>query len=121
VITFKQLDLFGSGPCRLEPGPTLSRDALAEAPGAIGAAAINQGLAPRTLSQRGTLVADTRADLRAQRVAIEARVGEAGELADDRGGVYAGCVLQRFEPGPVERLGPRFACDYTATYLQTTP
>ncbi|MFN3167517.1 MAG: hypothetical protein ACE37H_10685 [Phycisphaeraceae bacterium] len=121
MISFNELNLFSSGPTRLEPGAVQSRDAVADAPGTIGASVIGQGQAPRTIVQRGVLVGDTEADLFAQRDAIEARVGTAGTLVDEHGSAFTGCVLRRFEPGAPERLGPRYACRYVATYLQATP
>lgn len=122
MITYNGIDLFSSGPSLIEPGPTQSRDAVADAPGAIGASVIGQGRGPRSITQRGTLVADSEPGLRALIDAIDAQVGtDAATLSDPHGNDYAGCVMRAFEHASIKRLGPRYACHYTLAYLQTTP
>lgn len=122
MITFNGIDLFSSGPSQLKPGPIQSRDALAQTPGAIGASLVSQGLAPREIAQQGTLIADNEPALHVLIKAIESHIGiDAAMLVDINQNEYPGCVMRQFDIGLVERLGPRYACDYTVTYLQTTP
>lgn len=122
MITFNGQDLFSSGPCTIEVGPTQSRDALTQLPGGIGAALISQGQSPRLLTQVGTLIGDTEPALREQLRAIESAVGaDAATLIDEHANTYAGCVMRQFNPGPVKRQGPRYTCSYTLSYLQTSP
>lgn len=122
MITYSGQDLFSSGPARVLPGPINSRDAVAEAPGTIGASLIGQGISPRSLTQLGTLFGDSPAELQAQIDAVAQQVGaEAAELIDGDGVAWPGCVMRRFEPEAPRRIGPRYASDYTIEYLQTTP
>ena len=122
MITYNGLELFSSGPSAIEPGPLQGRDAVADSPGAIGATVITQGTALRQLVQHGTLVAD---DIDAMQVlldAVQAQVGSGtGGLIDQHGKVWPVCIMQRFEPGALQRLGPRVAADYEITYLQIHP
>lgn len=121
MITYNGLDLFGSGPSTLDPGPLDSRIAPSDVPDAAGASIVLQGVGPRTITQHGTLVADNASALQVLVDAIEAQVGSGGAtLTDNLGKDWPGCVMQRFDPGVVDRLGPRFAVDYTITYLQAT-
>lgn len=122
MITYDGLELFSSGPSRIKLGPAQSRDAVADVPGAIGAMLIGQGVRPRAIDQQGTLVADDEPALRALTQAIEAQVGAAAAmLTDEHGNALPGCVMREFNPGRAYRMGPRFASDYTVSYLQTTP
>ena len=122
MITFNGLDLFSSGPGLVDPGPVQSRDAVAEAPGGVGAAVIGQGLAPRTIDQHGTLIADSQPALQGLIDAIARHVGsQAATLVDQHGHAFACCVMQRMKTGTIDRLGPRFACAYTLRYLQACP
>lgn len=122
MITYNGLDLFSSGPSAIEPGPLESRDAVAEAPGAVGASVITQGTAPRLLRQQGTLIADNAEALRALIDAIQAQVGLGdAALVDPLGRTWAGCLMQRFESPMTHRLGPRLAAPYEITYLQAQP
>ena len=75
MITFNGQDLFSSGPSAIDPGAVVSRDAVADRPGAIGASVVTQGVGPRQLTQRGTLVADDAESLQALINAIQAHVG----------------------------------------------
>jgi len=120
VITYNGLELFSSGTSELEPGPLQSREAVMDTPGGIGASVIAQGVSARNITQRGTLAGDTEAELMALIQAIEAQVGLASAtLTDAQGNDWPECFMKRFEPGPVFRLGPRQAVQYTITYLQT--
>ncbi len=122
MIRYNGLDLFSSGPAQIEPGALMSRDALAEQPGSIGATLIGQGLSPREIKQHGSLIGDDESALRGMIQAIEQQVGTtAGTLIDDYGNTWPNCVLRVFQYEPIHRLGPRLACSYTLTYLQTTP
>ena len=122
MITYNAFDLFSAGPSAIDLGPLESRHAVAESPGAIGSSVVTQGTAPRRLAQRGTLVADNTEALQALINAIQAQVG-AGDatLIDQHGNDWSGCLMQRFDPAPLHRLGPRYAADYEITYLQTRP
>lgn len=122
MILYDGQDYFSSGPCRTEPGPTLSRDAVADALGAIGATVTSQGQAARQIELRGSLIGDSEPALRTQLEAIAARVGGgSATLTDEHGNDWPGCVMRRFEPAAVYRLGPRVAVDYRVSFLQTTP
>ena len=122
MITYNGLALFNSGPSHTEPGPTQSRDAVADVPGGIGASVIGQGQVHRTLAQRGELIADDVAALRALIDTIIQQVGAgSATLIDEHGTAWPGCVMQRFKPGPNFRVGPRYATHYTIDYLQATP
>lgn len=122
MITYNSLDLFTSGPSLIEPGPLTGRDAVADTPGAIGASVLTQGIAPRKLAQRGTLVADDVESLQALINAIQEQVGAGtAELIDMYGKAWRDCLMQSFEPEPFHRLGPRVAAHYEITYLQTHP
>lgn len=122
MITYNALDLFSTGPSAIEPGPLQGRDAIADSPNAIGASAITQGTQPRKLTQRGTLVADDPEAMQALTDAIQAQIGAgAFELIDQHAKAWPDCLMQRFEPGALNRLGPRVAADYEITYLQTHP
>lgn len=122
MTTYDGLDLFSTGPSRLELGPTESRDAISDLPGAIGTTVINQGIAPRTIRQLGTLRGDTEPDLRSQIDAIETQIGRGSALLIDAfGNQWSGCIMRTFSPGSPYRIGPRYATNYTIDYLQTTP
>lgn len=122
MITYNALDLFSSGPSAIDPGPLTSRDAVAKSPGSIGATVVNQGTTPRRLTQRGTLVADNAEALQALIDTIQAQVGAGNAtLTDQHGKDWHDCLMQRFDPAPFHRLGPRYAVDYEITYLQTHP
>lgn len=122
MITYNSLDLFSSGPCAVEPGALEGRDAVAESPGAIGAWVVTQGVLPRKLIQRGTLVADDVDALQTLIDAIQAQV-EAGTatLVDQHAKAWPDCLLQKFEAEAFTRLGPRLSTAYEITYLQTCP
>ena len=120
MITYNGIDLFSSGPSSIDPGPYEARDAIANAPGTIGASVITQGVAPRQLLQRGTLVADDAEALQDLIDAIQTQVGiDASTLIDQQGKAWPDCLMQRMETEPFTRLGPRVTSTYEITYLQT--
>lgn len=122
MITYNAQDLFSSGPGAIDPGPYESRDAVADTPGTIGASVINQGTAPRRLTQRGTLVADSAEALQALIDTIQNHVGAgSATLTDEHGKDWPDCLMQRIESAAFHRLGPRYAVDYEITYLQACP
>lgn len=121
MITFDGQALFTDGPARVTPGPLASRDAVADAPGAIGASLVSQGVSPRSLTQHGTLLADTAADLQAVIDAIQQRVGTSATLIDQHSKAWPECVMRSVSTQPIQRLGPRYAAAYDITYLQTHP
>lgn len=122
VITFDGLSLFESGPSETEPGALESRDAVGSSPGVAGAHVVGQGVQPRRIVQRGRLIADDEAVLRGLVDAVAAQVGRgSATLIDEHGQAWPGCVMQRFDPAPAERLGPRLSASYTITYLQASP
>lgn len=122
VITYNALDLFSSGPSSIEPGPLQGREAIVDSPGTMGSTVITQGTVPRTLTQRGTLVADDPDAMQALIHAIQKQVGVGtAELIDQHAKLWPDCLLQCFEHNPLHRLGPRIAADYVITYLQTYP
>jgi len=122
VIMFNGLSLFESGPSETEPGALESRDAVGSSPGVAGSHVVGQGVQPRRIVQRGRLVADDDAAMRSQIDAIAAQVGRgSATLIDEHGQAWPGCIMQRFDPAPAERLGPRLSASYTITYLQASP
>lgn len=122
MITYNSLDLFSSGPSAVEPGVLEARDAVADSPGAIGASVITQGVLPRKLTQRGTLIADDVDALLRLVDAIQAQVNAGtATLIDQHGKAWPDCLLQRFEAQALSPLGPRLSTAYEITYLQTHP
>lgn len=122
MITYNNFDLFSSGPGSIDPGPLHSREAISNAPDSIGASVISQGTTPRTLTQIGTLVADTPEALQQLINAIEAHIGTGqATLIDQHANAWPDCLMQSVDTQAFHRLGPRVAADYKITYLQTRP
>lgn len=122
MITYNGLDLFSSGPSVVEPGALEGRDALADAPGAIGASVVTQGVLPRKLVQRGKLIADDEQALQSLIDAIQSQVDSgAATLVDQHAKAWPECLMRRFEVETFTRLGPRLMTAYEITYLQTYP
>ena len=122
MITYNGLDLFSSGVARIVPGPLESRDAVAEVPDSIGSLAIGQGQRARLIRQDGRLAADDSGALLALIEAVSSQVGVgSATLIDEHGHAWPGCVMRRFEPSGIARLGPRVYVTYRIEYLQTTP
>ena len=111
--------LFASGPCQVRPGELALRQAVQEAPGQRGVRVVGQGVEARPITQTGTLLADSAGELKQQTAAIEAYLdGQGHELIDERGLAWPDVVMTRFEPGTVERVGPRWQVGYRVTYVQ---
>ncbi|MEM1353379.1 MAG: hypothetical protein AAGC44_02090 [Planctomycetota bacterium] len=122
MIQFNNQNLFNSGPATTEPGPIQARQHVGETPGSIGGPLIHQGLAHREIHQQGQLIADTPGQLHTLTQAISAYLdGREATLTDEHGRDWPSCVLHRFEPGEVTRLGPRYTIDYRLTYFQLRP
>lgn len=119
MIRFNGLPLFDSGPAVTRPGPIRARQAMGDTPGSLGGAVVHQGLHLREIVQIGQLTADTPAEMDALTGAITDHLdGRAATLNDENGRDWPGCVLSRFEPGQLVRLGPRFVLDYRLLYHQ---
>lgn len=122
MITYNGMDLFSSGPSAIDPGPNETRDAAASAPGAVGATVVTQGLLPRKLVQRGTLVADDAEALQALIDSIQQQLGTAtATLIDQHGKAWSDCLMRQLEYDLFSRIGPRISTNYEITYLQTHP
>ena len=120
--TYRGLDLFGSGPCRVVVHGRSQRHAAHERPGFDGATITTLGRTARRIEQTGALVGDTIGQLQSQLDAIEAAMdGEPGELVDPYGRTHAEALMIRFEPGEIARHGPRLTVDYTIDYLVGGP
>jgi len=119
MIRFDGEKLFDTGPSRLTIGGTRLRHASQPAVDGEGEAVAGQGRSSRPITQRGTLRADSCDALIAQRDAIEARLdGLAHELIDGHGRSWSSVMMLSFEPGEIERLGPRWKLDYRIEYAQ---
>lgn len=122
MSSFKGQNLFGSGPHCFAVGGLAERHEATEQPGVDGATVTPLGRGARRIEQTGALAADNPVGLVQQFEAIEAAMdGMAGQLVDDVGRVHEGVLLVSFEPRPMGRVGRRWACDYTARYLQGQP
>jgi hypothetical protein len=119
---YKNLNLFGSGPHRFHVHVAAQRHQIHLMPGADGAAATPLGREARRIDQAGTLRGDDAQALRDQIAAIESAMdGSSGELVDEHGRAWPATLMVDFKPGALRRVGPRFACDYVARYLQLEP
>ena len=122
MSSFKQQNLFGSGPHRFAVGGLAERHQVSEQPGADGATVTPLGRGPRRIEQTGTLIADDPAALQRQFDAIEGAMdGLSGELLDDVGRVHSAVLMVAFDVRPMRRVGLRWAADYQAKYLQPQP
>jgi len=122
MSSFREKDLFGSGPHRFVAHGRTLRHAIHEPPGGDGVQIAAQGRGGRHIEQAGTLVADNVAGLQNQIDAIEATMdGVAGDLIDEQGRTFAGVLMLSFDCGRVRATGRRLAVDYTASYLQSQP
>ncbi len=122
MSSYKQQNLFGSGPHRFAAHGRSLRLAEHETPGVDGAAVTSLGRSTRRIDQTGSLIADDLAGLQNQLDAVEAAMdGTAGSLIDESGRSFDGVLLVRFAPGEIHRLGPRLAVDYQARYVQVNP
>lgn len=122
MSSYRGKDLFGSGPHRFTIGGIAARTAVHTMPGVDGVRRTPGGRSPRSIEQRGTLIADDLASLDALRAAIEAELnGRTGELIDEFNRSHADVVMLTFESKQVRRVGPRYALDYTIEYEQVQP
>lgn len=119
MIRFDGEALFDTGPSRLTIGGVGLRHASQPALDGAGEQVAGQGRAARTITQHGTLRADSYQALLAQRAAIEAKLdGLAHTLTDAQGQSWPNVLMLRFEPSDITRLGPRWKLDYRIEYLQ---
>lgn len=122
MSSYKDTELFASGPHRFVVGGLAQRTVERSLPGADGIRLSAMGRTGRTITQTGTLVADHVAGLDAQIAAIEAALdGEPGELVDDLSRRWSDVVMLEFAPEGVTRVGARLAIDYTIRYSQVRP
>ena len=122
MITFDDDNLFESGPARLQIGGQTLRHASEPAVDGRGVQIASQGTRARSITQHGTLTADTPSSLRDQRETIEAKLDGLGHtLIDATGQPWSNVVMLRFEPGQHHRLGPRWQLTYRIEYLQLLP
>lgn len=122
MSSYKGNTLFASGPHRFTIGGIAQRTAERSLPGADGVRLSAMGKTGRTITQRGTLIADDIDALDAQSMAIEASLdGEPGELIDDLSRRWADVVMLEFAPERTRRVGARLAVDYTIRYSQVRP
>lgn len=121
MITFAEQDLFCSGPHALRQGPLTAQ--LAEHRGLNPPATVTRhGKQTRTLTQVGTLLADSLNDLLTQTLAIESHVsGPPATLDDGLGQVFSNTLLTEADFDAPQAFGPRFRRDYRLTYWQLTP
>ena len=119
MSSFDQQNLFASGPHRIHVGGLSLRHVLQLTPDQRGVRLSSGGRSGRAITQVGDLIADDLTQLTALTDAIEAKLdGQAAELVDDLGRRWPATVMLSFEPGPVRRLGPRWAVSYRINYLQ---
>ena len=121
--TFRnKTNLFASGPSRIDDtGLALRHDTLPAAD-EQGVELLPRGVGPRSITQRGQLLADDLAQLREQTDAIEALLdGVPGSLIDDDRRTWPNTVMLAFEPKPVTRAGSRWSTLYTIRYQQVQP
>ncbi|MEO0474484.1 MAG: hypothetical protein AAF085_00750 [Planctomycetota bacterium] len=120
MITYNAKDLFSSGPASLERGPNPSFGTLVQSLSTTESAAVSSAYKPRQITQRGTLIADTPAQLEALIDAIDAEVDQAAaDLVEDGINTWPGCVMRGFTHAPRHRIGARYAVAYNLVYLQT--
>lgn len=113
--------LFDSGPHRFQIGGRSLRHTLHEPARGDGEHLASHGRRGRRITQRGALIADSPAELATLANAIETRLdGEPATLIDDLSRPWHGVVMLAFEPGPAQRLGPRFRMNYRIDYAQLT-
>lgn len=120
-ITFDNEELFSSGPARVDVGGVTLRHAKHRPLSARGVKLFSQGLSGRTITQTGTLTADTPEALHAQIQAIERKLdGMPRTLVDDLDRTWLNVVMLAFEPAGRVRLGTRWKTTYRIEYLQPT-
>lgn len=121
MTTFNGLDLFSSGPHRLEIGGRTLRHVLHQPPGSDGVQLGAQGRSGRAIAQVGDLVADDALQMGQLIDALEATMdGRPHDLVDEDGVVWSNVVMLSFEPQALTRLGARVRTHYRIQYLQVT-
>ena len=122
LITFDGQDLFSSGPTRVHVGGASLRHARERPLTTRGEHVFSQGVNSRTITQTGTLVADTEQALHKQIEAIEAKLdGIAHPLVDDQQRTWPNVIMTAFEPATILPLGTRWKVDYRIAYVQANP
>lgn len=120
--TFRNQNLFSSGPSRIDDAGLALRHDTLPASNEQGVELLPRGISPRAITQRGQLLADDLAQLREQTDAIEALLdGVPGLLTDDENRAWPSSVMLAFEPKPVTRAGTRWSLLYTIRYQQVQP
>ena len=118
-ITFDDQPLFASGPatCHAD-GIRLIHDT--DHPLSAGTSQFfAAGQSGRTITQNGTLQADSPEDLRTQQLAIEAKLdGLPHMLIDEHNQSWPSTVMLSFKPGSLTPAGQRWQLPYVIEYLQ---
>lgn len=114
------LDLFGSGPHAIRPGPwerAVERRSFA---GLDGEVILDMGLRSRVITQTGRLQAASAQALQEALAGIESLVdGRVHSLTDNHGQSYLKVLVEYFEPTtPLQRGVRGFWCDYAIRYRQ---
>jgi len=118
MVSFKEMNLFGSGPCRFVVHGVVQRHAVHERAGGDGGAITALGKSVRKIEQIGALAADTLGQLQNQLDAIEAAMdGRSGMLVDSHGRTHSNVMMIRLGMGEIRRHGPRLTVDYHIDYL----
>lgn len=121
MITFADQSLFDSGPHALHQGPLAARLAEHNTTGSP-IRVTRQGREAQTLTQIGTLLADSLSELLTLTLSIESLVsGPAGALDDGIGRRFLNTILTQAEFKAPQSIGPRFRRDYRLTYHCLTP
>lgn len=119
MSTFKDLDLFGSGPHRFRQG-VQGEDVVANyILGIPGSGSTPVGTLELDVVVSGRLVADDEAGLWALRDGITAELAHppvAGALVDSHGRAWASMSLIAYTEGPVTDRGRTCSIAYTATF-----
>lgn len=119
MVTFDGERLFESGPVSTTiGGRSLRHDEQAALDG-LGVVIAGQGISGRAIEQDGTLMADTAEAMTGLTDAIEAKLdGLCHTLVDETGRTWTDTVLVAFEPGAMQRVGPRWKVEYRVRYVQ---
>lgn len=117
--SFKGLNLFGSGPHRVEFGPRGHLVTVDFFGGGTGGGSTAQGLSDWTLLVRGRLVSTTESGLRTLRDAVAAQLEATptpGTFVDHHGHAWTGLTFVRFaEQGPAD-AGRAWSIGYEAAF-----
>ncbi|GJQ28610.1 MAG: hypothetical protein HBSAPP03_04940 [Phycisphaerae bacterium] len=119
ATTFKGLNLFNSGPHRVEFGPRGHLVTIDFFGGGSGGGSTAQGLTDWTLVVRGRLVATSESALHTLREAVRAQLQAtptAGTFIDHHGHSWSGLTFVRYaEHGPADR-GRAWSVAYEAVF-----